>query len=317
MEAERYLWECVRLCQQMGERRVRAFAANCLGRVAIDKGEYGQARQLVQQAFEMFQEVGVPMGIAYSQRDLGVLLIKIGAYDEARQYLQESLMISQEMGDRRAEAVCLNKLGQVTCLQTEYEQAEQLHQECLAILDEIGQQSYRFDCLIKLGRVAFDQGQYERAKQLYEQGLAGSRQLAFRRHMANALSYLGQVSCILDRSSRHDIRSYFHQALQISTDIQSTPVTLEILVGLAIYLSTYEPTDKARAIEILALAQHHPASSQDTQDRAARFLAELEAECSPAIVTAAIRRGQACDLQATVEAFLTELALSCESSNVL
>ena len=307
-EAEHYLRECIRLCQQMDERKIRAFAVNCLGRVAMDKGEYSQARQLIQVGFETFQKLGVPMGIAYSRRDLGVVLAKIGAYDQAEQHLQESLVVSQEMGDRRGEAVCLNILGQLACLQAEYEQAEQLHQECLTILSQIGQRSYRFDCLIRLGRVAFDQGQYEQAKQLYEEGLVGAKQLAFRQNMATTLSYLGQISCFLDRFAYDDIRPYFHEALQIGADIHATPVTLEILVGLAVFLRTHKPTDKARALEILTLAQGHPASSQDTKDRAARLLAKLEAELSPVVATAAKRRGQTCNLQATVETFLAELS---------
>lgn len=304
-EAERHLQACVRLCRQLGERKIRAFATICLGRVAMDTGDYDQARQQMQEGFRIFKKLGVPMGIAYSQRDLGVLLTKTGAYNKAAQYLQESLVISKEMGDRRGEAVCLNILGYIACLQARYGQAEHLHRQCLTILDEIGQQGYRSDCLIRLGRVAFDQSQYKQAKQLYEEGLAGTKQLAFRWNMAIALNYLGQISCILKYPD--DIWPNFYKALQISLDVQSPPLTLEILTGLALCLSTLHQADKERAIELLILAQHHPAATYDTKNRAARLLTKLEAELSPTVAAAAIHRGQTRDLQATVETFLKEL----------
>ena len=307
-EAERYLQKCVGVCQQMGERKIRAFAVMCLGRVAMDRGEYVKARQLMQEGLEMFQKLGVPMGIAYSRRDLGVLQMKIGSYEQAEQNLRESMVISQEMGDRRGEAVCLNILGNVACFLANYKQAEQLHQECLIILNEIGQRGYRFDCLIRLGRVAFDQGQYERAKHLYEEGLAGAKQLMFRYNMACSLNYLGQINCLLGKVSHPNIRPYFSEALQISSKIQSDPLSLEILVGLALCLSRHESAEKEHAVEILSLAQGHTASTQDTRDRAKRLLAELGTDLSPEIVIAAIRRGQSRDLQATIEALHPELS---------
>jgi hypothetical protein len=55
------------------------------------------------------------------------------------------------------------------------------------------------------------------------------------------------------------------------------------------------------------LVLHYPASVQWTKDRAAPLVAELEAELPPDIVTAALERGRARDLDATVTELLVEL----------
>jgi len=65
--------------------------------------------------------------------------------------------------------------------------------------------------------------------------------------------------------------------------------------------------EKERALELLALVLHHPASWQWTKDRAAALVAELEAELSPDAVAAALEHGRTRDLAATVAELLAEL----------
>jgi len=67
--------------------------------------------------------------------------------------------------------------------------------------------------------------------------------------------------------------------------------------------------EQEQAIELLALALHHPASEQETKDRAKRLLDELASSLPRESVAAAQERGQARDLKATVEELLAKFEI--------
>jgi len=66
---------------------------------------------------------------------------------------------------------------------------------------------------------------------------------------------------------------------------------MDALVGLA-SLSAREG-DLKQAVELLALARHHPATAQPTRDRIQGLLAELGSELSPELLAAATALGEA------------------------
>jgi hypothetical protein len=61
---------------------------------------------------------------------------------------------------------------------------------------------------------------------------------------------------------------------------------------------------KEQAVEWLALVLSHPASRQDTKDRAARLLAELESQLLSQVSAAARARGQTRSLEAVAAEIL-------------
>jgi hypothetical protein len=100
-------------------------------------------------------------------------------------------------------------------------------------------------------------------------------------------------------------RRYFYQALETAMAVGEMSRLPLVLVGTATLLAG--EGEKERALELLALALHHPASWQWTKDRAAVLVAELEAGLSPDAVAAALERGRTRDLEATVAELLAEL----------
>jgi len=67
------------------------------------------------------------------------------------------------------------------------------------------------------------------------------------------------------------------------------------VVGLGSLLAREEEPE--RAVELLALALHHPATDQVTRDRAQELLAGLESTLPPEAFAAATARGQTLDLE--------------------
>jgi tetratricopeptide (TPR) repeat protein len=183
----------------------------------------------------------------------------------------------------------------------DYAEARQWLQETLVVRKEINDNALLARSLTQLGTAAYLEGAYAEAKQRHLESVNLSKEIGERWHMALALIGLGYTTCALgeyEASSRH-----FRQVLQTATEIGSLWMVLDSLVGLARLLTTSDPGEAAaeRAVELLAFVLQHTSSSQETRDRAAPLLAELEGRLSPATVAAAKERGQTYDLQAIVE----------------
>jgi hypothetical protein len=87
-----------------------------------------------------------------------------------------------------------------------------------------------------------------------------------------ALNSLGHVTAAL--GDYETCKACYYEALQIARDIQTIPLTLEALAGLAAPLA--QEGQISRAAELLTLALEHPSSTKETRDRAAKFLGRLE-----------------------------------------
>ena len=80
---------------------------------------------------------------------------------------------------------------------------------------------------------------------------------------------------------------------------------LDVLISQAALLARSGHGE--RAVELAALALHHPASDGEVKARAQRLLSELQAGLSSAVYAAAQARGRVRDLEATVRELRAEL----------
>jgi tetratricopeptide (TPR) repeat protein len=270
-------------------------------------GDYLEGKELAQESLATSRECGDRFSEVHVLAVLGLIALTLGKYTQARRFFQESLAISQEIGEQRAKAIGLAGLGWVTQVQGDYLESKKLIQESLAICREISLIGVPY-CLDLLGTLAYRMGDYTEAKQWHQESLEISRKVDERWSMACALSHLGDATCAL--GEYYASGRYFRDALTTSMEIGTAQVTLSALVGLATLFSTNKPGDTQRqwAIELLALAQNHPSSTQETKDRAVHLLAELEPQSSPKAVAIAQERGRTSNLETVVLAVLEELS---------
>ncbi len=95
----------------------------------------------------------------------------------------------------------------------------------------------------------------------------------------------------------------WREALRISTETQGMFVTLEALTGLATLQAKRGEIEEA--LELLFIILDHPASIQDTKDRAEQMRGELEAHLTPQQVIAVQTRARSGTLEATVTEILS------------
>jgi hypothetical protein len=96
----------------------------------------------------------------------------------------------------------------------------------------------------------------------------------------------------------------WREALRIAMETRATPVALEALAGFASLQA--KQGDMEHALELLLMVSNHPASFQETKDRAARLRAEVEAQLTRQQVEAAQAGAQAKTFEAVVDELLKQ-----------
>ena len=154
-----------------------------------------------------------------------------------------------------------------------------------------------------LSEVATILGEYNEATELARESLALDEKLGYPKEKAWATRVLGNAA--LGQGDLEAAKTFLRQALEKEMSVQATAPALLTVVGIAALLM--RQGQRERAVELLALVLPHPSTWEWTKDRAAPLVAELEAGLSPEVFAAAQERGQARDLETTVQELLAEL----------
>jgi len=174
----------------------------------------------------------------------------------------------------------------------DYRGAEDRLQESLAVARD---SDYRFAmglALDGLGQVAFTEGRYVEAQAFFSDSTSLFRDMGGPHRLSRVLDHRGQNSLALgDRSHAHDD---FQAALRLAYDGGLLPSVLSALTGLAALEAGQNANQEA--LERVLYVLRHPASPQETKDRAARLRTKLESGLPQAAVEAAQRRVPSMDL---------------------
>lgn len=280
------------------------FPLNYLGAVYRHLGEYETARQSLEESQTICQELGDQAGLGIALTILAQIAHLQGDYSQARQLGRESLTIKRRLGDYWGMTFSLNILGLIAYALEEYGEAKELFQESLAICQVMDDRRGTGLCLNYLGDVVSKMGEVRGAQQLYGESLATFQEIGNQMGIISSNIKLGFNADELDDYTA--ARTYFHQALQIGVKIQALPAVLDALVGAATLIIHTAPGKLQQAVEIIALAFNHPASSRDNQDRAARLLAELETRLPPETIKAAQTAALSPNLEQLVQTILAD-----------
>jgi serine/threonine protein kinase/tetratricopeptide (TPR) repeat protein len=341
-EADRLLKAGLLLFRELGAKREEAHALCLLGGAESLYG--GPGRELCLDGLDLFRQVGDGRGVAMALQGLAWCAWHAGEYTDAKQRFEESLALFRQISDPEGMTRCLHGLGHTCWILGEYEQAEQTHTEMLHLCQDTGNRGGIARALGDLGIDAYGLRRYDRARALMEQSLALYRDMGNASGMKDELADLGEAANLLgdyaaaERYAREalsfvelgsldydggafecrvlgnaacglgnlaEARASLCRSLQAVFAVRTPHRYLWPLLGVARLLARQQK--KERALELLALVMSHRYSWQVTKDQAALLVTELEAELPPEVVAAALERGRARDLDATVAELLVEL----------
>ncbi|MGJ3251933.1 MAG: CHAT domain-containing protein [Elainellaceae cyanobacterium] len=211
------LQQALEIYREIGDRRGEGATLTGIGAVYRNLGQYSQALDYYQQALEINIETGDRQGEGTTLNNIGVVYDSLGQYQQALDYYQQALAIRTDIGDRRGEGVTLNNIGAVYDNLGQYQQALDYYQQALAITTVIGDRSDEGNILDNIGQVYHNLGQYQQALDYYQQALAIRTDIGDRRGEGTTLNNIGGVYDSLGQYQQ--ALDYLQRALAISIDI--------------------------------------------------------------------------------------------------
>jgi tetratricopeptide (TPR) repeat protein len=287
-EARAFLQKSVALLRRQGVRWELANVLNELGVVTYRSGDYHGAKQLYEESVAICRALDERRELSVALSNLGNVCRALGEYEQAKEFLRESVSVFKERGDHYSMAVALNNLGEVFRVLKELGPARQCYQQGLTVRREIGDRMGIAVSLTNLAGVAQVLGEHEEANRLAQESLTIFLELENRRESAYPLGILGCVA--RDQGDYAGALAYYGQALKRCLETKHTAKAVEVLVDVAGVLA--QGKEKARAVELLTLIAHHPATQDQIRCDAASALANLETDLPPERVASARKRGQ-------------------------
>lgn len=140
-----------------------------LGLLAINRGDYDEARKLTEEAHVIAAKADDYWTLADALTNLGKIARDRGEFQEAFLKFQEALVAYREVGDHHSVIIALRDLGNLLLFQENNEGARGFFEEALEVGKTLGDRLIIADNLRSLGNVAMCEQKLEQARTLFEQ----------------------------------------------------------------------------------------------------------------------------------------------------
>jgi len=176
---------------RLGLRAKGGAAHNRIGRVYRDTGSLDLARDHLETALALFENVSDSRGVAASHDDIGKLLWMRGEYEAALEELKKALDMRKEHGDGRSIALSLNNIGLVWRDHGQQAQAREALEAALKIRRELDDPLGSVESMNDLGHLALDQGEHEKALRLFTEAHTLAKDVGEHNRIAGVLTSIG------------------------------------------------------------------------------------------------------------------------------
>ncbi|MBD2069519.1 tetratricopeptide repeat protein [Leptolyngbya sp. FACHB-671] len=187
------LQEALEIYREIGDRVGEGDTLSGIGAVYFDLGQYPQALESWRQALSITRAVNDRVGEGIILSGIGNVYLHQGQYPQALESLQQALSIAQAVGDRVGEGAALNNIGGVYLYQGQYPQALESYQQALSIARAVGNRAVEGNTLTGIGEVYRNLGQYPQALESYQQALSITREVGDRVGEGAVLNNIGTV----------------------------------------------------------------------------------------------------------------------------
>ena len=177
-----------------------------------EQQECETARQLCENALQVFRTVGQQTGVVNALNCLGIIARYEEKFKEADAHLTEALEIAKVLGDKWRTALILNNLGVTAYNRHHFEEAKLHYTESLRLARELKDKLGIARALNNLGRTANQQGLREEAQRYYTESLRLTRDLSTSNvGFTYLMDSLGKVA--LRHGKHEEARDYYTGSL--------------------------------------------------------------------------------------------------------
>lgn len=273
-------------CRDLRQPAGEADAYRSLGDVAQAMADYAGARDFYERSLALYRDLNDAAGVARALDSLGSVAYDEGKLSEAKQLYQESLSLSRETGTQWGMAGSM--VSGTSATQEMRALINQPFRDSLAAYSSAPNRSDLQASFEQVLPLAHSSGSYASVEALYRDALADFREAGDVWAVTLALNYLGRLATAAGQLT--EAAAYLRDALKQAVELPEAAPGLSVLAAVGHLL--VKRGDTEQGVELLALALHHPDSSDQTQDEAERLLFELQTTQPPEPVKAGWERGK-------------------------
>ncbi|HSR30446.1 MAG TPA: tetratricopeptide repeat protein [Anaerolineae bacterium] len=301
-EAQICYAESLELLRPIGEPGLLADPLLNSGSIMHHSGEIDRARSVLSEGLSCAQAAGDAWYTAYGLHSLGYVASLLGRHEEGYEQMLAGLGMWRALGDPHYVALGLNFVSPTATQLGLHDEAGVFLHESLTLSTQLGDRWGMGTAYRNLGLVALSQGNIPEAQALLRKSLETFNGVVAGWAIAQALIFLGEATAAA--GDLLDARRIFLDALCEATEAQTALLCMDALIGLAHVQAVTGETQQA--VELSTYVLSHSASAQQTKDRAAQLLAQLEPQLAPQQVEAARDWAQAASLKTLVAELLDD-----------
>jgi serine/threonine protein kinase/predicted ATPase len=268
-----------------------------LGFTQSRQGRYAEGCRLMLEALALMAGSGDVSSQMVCELDLANTYRNLGDYAAAEDYASRCLRRAREVGSWEIETWSHYQLGDIFKEQGLYAEAAAAYERGFARSFAVGDVGRVAVAKLNFGDLALLQGDYARAELELLASLEGFESVGETWGAVLALDNLGYLQCL--QGDYATARKTFERSLEAALSGRLYPYAANVVAGLG--LLSARLGNGERAVELLSLAQSHPATERHTQiRRIAPLLVELEEQLPASAYSAALARGTALTLESDI-----------------
>lgn len=164
------------------------------GGIACSQGDYVNAYPMLEEAAELWHELGEEPAVSHAALYLYVAVFGLGEVERAEKLARESLAVFRARGDAFGQGSNLTFLGLLYLLRDDHATARSLFEEAVGVAGRLGDDWLQMLPMRNLGLVALKQGDFAEAERWLREGLRGLRKLEEQWLVARTIEYIAQAS---------------------------------------------------------------------------------------------------------------------------
>jgi len=278
----------IEILRPLNKPRVLSEALSFLGIVFVMLGKYPQALKSFYEGLELAKACNESWFEALNLMEIVNIEILAGTAENPYERLQLALDKWRETGDPRFTAFGLSTLSFSAAKIGRFDEARAALEESIAINESVGDRWGLASALRGLGLIEQEQGRHEEAIKAFQQSQSILVNLGARWDEARVLADSGRSVLALGNLTKAE--EIYRKAIWIASEVKGIPLILESILGVAqVRVKQGNPEE---AYKMLLVVLNHPATHQETRDRAQ----ELQG-----IATSRLKPQQVASIQSHVE----------------
>ncbi|GGD52579.1 tetratricopeptide repeat protein [Lacimicrobium alkaliphilum] len=161
-EADELAHRLMQAAAESGSSVQQGKAIFALARNHMERNQYPQAKNYLNQAIELFQGTGNEKWLADSYRQLGLTYRYQTQYPDALRYIYLAMQIYRQLDDTSSISSAYNSIGLVTEKMGQYEEAIQAHQKALELNYQLEDKPGVASAIYNLGDISKKKKRYSK-----------------------------------------------------------------------------------------------------------------------------------------------------------